>query len=138
MINILIFLAGLAVYAGYGLPGLGYLTVATLLSYSVGLLTKRFRWAMWIAVGANAVMLVLLKLRPITGMELISALGVSYFSLQLISYNVDVWKGKYPPEKNLYRFALFVTYLPHLYIGPIEHSSTLAWKIPWAEEPGRL
>ena len=120
MINILIFLAGLAVYAGYGLPGLGYLTVATLLSYSVGLLTKRFRWAMWIAVGANAVMLVLLKLRPITGMELISALGVSYFSLQLISYNVDVWKGKYPPEKNLYRFALFVTYLPHLYIGPIE------------------
>lgn len=120
MMNVLIFLAGLAVYAGYGLPGLGYLVIATLLSYGVGLLTRRLRWSMWIAVAANGVMLVLLKLRPITGMELISALGVSYFSLQLISYNVDVWKGKYPPEKNFYRFALFVTYLPHMFIGPIE------------------
>lgn len=110
----------MAVYAGYGLPGLGYLVIATLLSYGVGLLTRRLRWSMWIAVAANGVMLVLLKLRPITGMELISALGVSYFSLQLISYNVDVWKGKYPPEKNFYHFALFVTYLPHMFIGPIE------------------
>lgn len=120
MMNVFIFLAGLAVYAGYGLPALGYLAIATLLSYGVGLMTKRIRWTMWIAVVANAVMLVLLKLRPMTGMELISALGVSYFSLQLISYNVDVWKGKYPPEKNFYRFALFITYLPHMFIGPIE------------------
>ena len=120
MMNVFIFLAGLAVYAGYGLPGLVYLAIATLLSYGIALLTNRIRWAMWLAVAANAVMLVLLKLRPITGMELISALGVSYFSLQLISYNVDVWKGKYPPEKNLYRFALFITYLPHMFIGPIE------------------
>lgn len=120
MMNIFIFLAGLAIYAGYGLPGLCYLVTATLLSYVIGLLTQRFRWTMWIAVTANALMLVLLKLRPVTGMELISAMGVAYFSLQLISYNVDVWKGKYPAEKNLYRFALFVTYLPHLIIGPIE------------------
>lgn len=120
MMNVFIFLAGLAVYAGYGLPGLGYLTAAILLAYGVGLLTVRWRWTMWISVAANALMLVLLKLKPVTGMELISVLGISYFSLQLISYNVDVWKGKYPPEKNLYRFALFVTYLPHLFIGPIE------------------
>ena len=108
MMNVFIFLAGLAVYAGYGLPGLGYLAVAVLLSYGVGLLTGRLPWTAWIAVGANALMLVLLKLRPVTGMELISALGVSYFSLPLISYNVDVWKGKYPPEKNLYRFTLIL------------------------------
>ena len=120
MINILIFLAGLLIYAGYGLPGLGYLAAATLLSYGAALLTGRFRWTMWVAVAAHGAMLVLLKLQPITGMELITAMGVSYFSLQLIAYNVDVWKGKYPAEKNLYRFALYVTYLPHLFIGPIE------------------
>jgi D-alanyl-lipoteichoic acid acyltransferase DltB (MBOAT superfamily) len=118
--NIFIFLAGLLIYAGYGLPGLGYLAAATLLSYGAALLTGRFRWTMWLAVAAHGGMLVLLKLQPITGMELITAMGVSYFSLQLISYNVDVWKGKYPAEKNLYRFALYVTYLPHLFIGPIE------------------
>ena len=118
--NVFILLISLGVYATYGLPGLAYLTAATLLSYGIGLLTNRFRWMMWIPVAANALMLVLLKLRPVTGMELIGVLGVSYFSLQLISYNVDVWKGKYPAEKNLYRFALYVTYLPHLFIGPIE------------------
>ncbi len=120
MMNVFIFLAGLAVYAGYGLPGLGYLAAAVVLAYAMGLLTPRFPFAMWISVVANAGMLVLLKLQPVTGMELISAMGVSYFSLQLIAYNVDVRKGKYPPEKNFYRFALFVTYLPHLFIGPIE------------------
>ena len=98
MMNIFIFLAGLAVYAGYGIPGLCYLAAATLLSYAAALLTPRLRPMMWVSVAANALMLVLLKLQPVTGMELISAMGVSYFSLQLISYNVDVWKGKYPPE----------------------------------------
>ena len=126
MMNIFIFLAGLAVYAGYGIPGLCYLAVATLLSYAAALLTPRWRPMMWISVAANALMLVLLKLQPVTGMELISAMGVSYFSLQLISYNVDVWKGKYPPERNLYRFALYVTYLPHLFIGPIERYDRFA------------
>ncbi len=120
MMNVFIFLAGLAIYAGYGLPGLGYLTSAVVLAYAMGLLTPRFPFAMWISVVLNAGMLVLLKLQPVTGMELISAMGVSYFSLQLIAYNVDVRKGKYPPEKNFCRFALFVTYLPHLFIGPIE------------------
>lgn len=126
MMNIMIFLAGLAVYAGYGLPGLCYLAAATVLSYGTALLTPRLRPMMWVSVAANALMLVLLKLQPVTGMELISAMGVSYFSLQLISYNVDVWKGKYPPERNLYRFALYVTYLPHLFIGPIERYDRFA------------
>ena len=126
MINIFIFLAGLAVYASYGLSGLCYLAIATLLSYGIALLTPRMRPIMWVSVVANVLMLVLLKLQPVTGMELPAAMGVSYFSLQLISYNVDVWKEKYPPERNLYRFALFVTYLPHLFIGPIERYDQFA------------
>lgn len=120
IVNVLIFLAGLLVYAGYGLPGLGYLAAAVLISYGAGLLTRRFRWVTWVSVGLNAVMLTLLKLQSVTGMSLLAPLGVSYFTLQLISYNVDVFKGKYEPERNLFRFALFVTYLPHLFIGPIE------------------
>ena len=126
MMNIFIFLAGLAVYASYGLPGLCYLAVVTLLSYGAALLTPKLRFMMWISVAANALMLVLLKLQPITGMELVAAMGVSYFSLRLISYNVDVWKGKYPPERNLYRFALYVTYLPQMFLGPIERYDRFA------------
>ena len=83
MMNVFILLISLGVYATYGLPGLAYLTAATLLSYGIGLLTNRFRWMMWIPVAANALMLVLLKLRPVTGMELLAPMGVSYFSTKL-------------------------------------------------------
>lgn len=125
IMNVLIFLVGLAVYAGYGWAGFAYLACAVLLSYGAGLLTKKVKWVMWAAVGLNAVMLTLLKLQGPLGISLIAPLGVSYFTLQIISYNVDVYKGKYEPEKNLFRYALFVTYLPHLFIGPIDRYDTM-------------
>ena len=31
-----------------------------------------------------------------------------------------------------------ITYIQNLEKAMAPHSSTLAWKIPWAEEPGRL
>ena len=123
--NILIFIVGLAVYAGYGWAGFAYLAAAVLISYGAGLLTKKAKWVMWISVGLNAVMLTLLKLQGPLGISLIAPLGVSYFTLQIISYNVDVYKGKYEPERNLFRYALFVTYLPHLFIGPIDRYDTV-------------
>lgn len=123
--NVLIFIAGLLVYAGYGLSGIIYLAAAILISYGAGLLTKRCRWVMWVSVGLNALMLTLVKLQPVTGWSVLAPLGISYFTLQIISYNVDVYRGKYEPERNLYRYALFVTYLPHLFIGPIERYDTM-------------
>lgn len=126
MIHILIFLAGLLVYAGYGLDGLAYLLGATVVSYAAGLLTPRHRWVMWLCVGLNALMLLAVKLDGYTGFGILAPLGISYFTLQLISYNVDIYKEKYPPEKNLYRFALFVTYMPHLLMGPIERYDSMA------------
>jgi len=47
-------------------------------------------------------------------------MGISYFTLQLIAYNVDVYRGKYPADRNLLRYALHITYIPHIFLGPIE------------------
>ena len=66
------------------------------------------------------VALLVLKLQPLTGMEFMAPLGISYFTLQIISYHVDVYRGKYEPERNLLRYGLLVTYLPHIFLGPIE------------------
>ncbi len=120
IINILIFLVGLLVYAGYGIPGLLYLLAATLISYGIGLLIPRRRWTMWLGVGANVIMLLMMKLQPVTGISLLAVFGISYFSLQIIGYLVDIYRGKLEPEKNLFRYALFITYLPHLFVGPIQ------------------
>ena len=47
--NILIFIVGLSVYAGYGWAGFAYLAAAVLISYGAGLLTKKAKWVMWIS-----------------------------------------------------------------------------------------
>lgn len=126
IVNVLVFLIGLLVYAGYGLPGFGYLAAATVLSYAAGLLMKRWKGVMWIAVALNAGLLLLFKVQSLTGWMLPAVFGVSYFTLQIISYLVDVYKGKYEPERNFFRYAFFVTYIPHLFVGPIERFDAMS------------
>ena len=125
MMNLLILLAGLFLYASYGIWGLVWLISATLISYGLGRLIPKWKWAMHLGVTAQAVILVLLKLQPVTGMELLAPLGVSYFSLQIISYLVDVYRGTISPETNILRYSLYITYYPHLTVGPIERYSTM-------------
>ena len=120
IVNILIFLLGLAVYAGYGIPGLVYLLGATGLSYVAGLLIPRHKWVMWVSVCLNALALLAVKAQPLLGWSFVAPLGISYFTLQIIAYNADIYRGKYPPERNFFRYALHITYLPHIFIGPIE------------------
>ena len=120
MMNVLIFAAGLAVYAGYGMAGFAYLLWAVLLSYCLGLLIPKHRWVLWPGILLCAGPLALVKLQPLTGMELPAVLGISYFTLKIISYNADVYRGKYPAERNLFRYGFYVTYLPQIFLGPIE------------------
>lgn len=118
--NVLIFLAGLLIYGGYGIGGLAYLLAATVISYAAALWIPKHRWMMWVAVGANTAVLLLVKLQPVTGLAMAAPLGISYFTLQIIGYLADVYRGKYPPEGNFLRYGLYVTYLPHVFLGPIE------------------
>ncbi len=118
--NLLILIVGLAVFAGYGQAGLVYLLLATVLSYAIGLGLPKFRYLLPVSVVVQAAVLVLFKLQPVTGMELPAVMGISYFTLQTISYHVDIWRGKYEPERNILTYGLYVTYLPHIFLGPIE------------------
>ena len=126
MMNVLIFFAGLAVYAGYGLAGFAYLMCAVLISYGAGRLMTRYRWMLWVSLIIHGGVLALMKLQPLTGMEVPVVLGISYFTLKIISYNVDVYRGKYPAERNFFRYSMYVTYLPQIYQGPIERYDIFA------------
>lgn len=118
--QILILLAGLLIYAGYGIYGLCWLLAAVVVTYLAGLALPKQKWLMWPVIAVNAVLLIIIKLQPVTGFGILAPLGVSYFTLQMIAYLVDVRKEKYPPEKNFLTFALYLTYFPHLLMGPIE------------------
>ena len=46
-------------------------------------------------------------------------LGISYYTLALISYVSDIYHNRYEPEKDLLNFMLYVLYFPCLFFGPI-------------------
>lgn len=115
-----LFLAGLVLYTGYGIPGFAYLLAVTAGSFFTGLWIPKHRWLLWLCVGINTLALLLVKLQPVTGMEFAAPLGISYFTLRILSYQIDLFRGHYEPERSFLRYGLYVTYLPTLFLGPIE------------------
>ena len=120
VLRILIFLVSLLAYGSYGLPGLGCLAAAAVVSFLAARLHGKAPWLTWVSIAVIGASLVVLKLEPYTQWGLLAPLGVSYFTLRLISYNADVAKGKIAPEHNFFRFALYALYLPYMFIGPME------------------
>ena len=53
-------------------------------------------------------------------------LGISFYTLQALSYLFDVSRGTIPAEKNLFRVALFVSFFPQLVQGPISRFKDLS------------
>ena len=51
--------------------------------------------------------------------------GISFYIFQALSYVIDVYKGRVKAERNLLKYALFVSFFPQLVAGPIERSSRL-------------
>ncbi|WP_297429171.1 MBOAT family protein [Clostridium sp.] len=65
------------------------------------------------------------KIEPIM-LGLLLPLGISFYTFQSIGYLIDVYNGKYKAEKNLLKFALFVSFFPQIVQGPINRFDTLA------------
>ena len=53
-------------------------------------------------------------------------LGISFYTFQTKGYIIDVYRGKYPPEKNIFKLGLFVVFFPQLIQGPISRFDDLA------------
>ena len=51
--------------------------------------------------------------------------GISFYIFQALGYLIDVYRGTIPAERNLPRYALFVSFFPQLVAGPIERSRNL-------------
>lgn len=53
-------------------------------------------------------------------------IGMSYYTLQIISYLLDVYWGRMEAEENYFKILLFTCYFPQLIQGPISKYSELA------------
>ncbi len=61
--------------------------------------------------------------------DILLPVGISFYTFQALSYTLDVYRGKIEPEKNFFRYALFVSFFPQLVAGPIERSDHLLQQI---------
>lgn len=61
----------------------------------------------------------LFKLDEFT-LNIILPIGLSFYLFQSIGYLVDVYRGQYEAEKNFFKFALYVSYFPHVLQGPLD------------------
>lgn len=55
----------------------------------------------------------------VTQTETLAPARISYFALIVIGYITDIYWGKYAPQKNIGKFALFAGYFPQMTSGPI-------------------
>ena len=46
-------------------------------------------------------------------------IGISFYTFQALSYDIDLYRGKFPVQKNLIKFATYITMFPQLIAGPI-------------------
>ena len=60
-----------------------------------------------------------------TTFSVLLPVGISFYILQALSYTMDVYRGDVKVEKNLFKYALFVSFFPQLVAGPIERSRDL-------------
>lgn len=119
--NVLLLLASIIIYASFGIQSLLYVFFSIITTFIAAkyLKTKHKKLILSGTIIVNLAILVFLKFLPYTNLSILAPLGISYYTLQIISYLVDVYKGKYEPETNFYNFTLFIMYIPHLFIGPI-------------------
>ena len=111
---------------------------------------KKRRWLFWLGLGGTLGALLVYKYldfglysinaltralglgEPMPRVSLLQPAGISFFTFQAAGYLIDVYRGKYKPEKNFLRFALFVSFFPQLLSGPIGRGDQL---LPQYEKP---
>lgn len=96
-------------------------------------LKRKMRFVAAFAVVLNFAMLYVLKYWDFTAetigmtpLGLVLPLGVSFYIFQSVGYVIDCYRGKFEPERNLLKYALFVSFFPQMVQGPISRFHQLA------------
>lgn len=108
--------------ADYNKNKLGALFVALIVCFGFLFLFKYFN----ILVGIGQLFADIWHINNIfSGIDMILPLGISYYTFQAVGYVIDVYRNKYKPEENFFRYALFVSFFPQLIQGPISRYDDL-------------
>lgn len=66
--------------------------------------------------------------------DFVLPVGISFYTFQALGYTVDVYRNDIEPEKNIFKYALFVSFFPQLVAGPIERSKNLLLQVAHTDQ----
>lgn len=131
--NIVILLASLFFYA-WGEPKLTYVIILSILNgYISGILIDKFRGtvkskiALGISIGIDLLMLGYFKYTGFlldiigvdTALKIVLPLGISFYTFQILSYKVDVYRGEVEAQRDPLLLGAYIMMFPQLIAGPI-------------------
>jgi D-alanyl-lipoteichoic acid acyltransferase DltB (MBOAT superfamily) len=134
--NVLLLLASLFFYA-WGEPAFVFLMLLSIIvNWAIGLaMDAGGHRKMWLVISVawnlslmfvfKYLTFVLTNIDALCGTDLAGnvsislPLGISFFTFQILSYIFDLYYGRTPVQKRLYKFALYVSMFPQLVAGPI-------------------
>ena len=136
--NVVLLLSSLLFYA-WGEPLYVFLMITTIaVNYALGLLIERFRGTMlskaFLALSVVFCIGILgyfkyadffiSNFNRVTGLsvkllKIALPIGISFYTFQVLSYTIDVYRGSVEAQKNPLTLATYVTLFPQLIAGPI-------------------
>ncbi len=141
--NFTLLICSLVFYA-WGEPRLAVLMLVTVfLGYLLGLLTDKYRKYKKIFMTLSVVLSLgflayfkyvdffIENINAITNLSIpllnvALPIGISFYTFQLLSYNIDVYRGNVPAQKNFINLAAYISLFPQLIAGPIVRYSDIA------------
>lgn len=104
--------------------GIGWVWLSFVINLSILFFFKYFNFIVSDLLAGVSAVFPEWNLRPVR-LSLVLPVGISFYTFQALSYSMDVYRGDVKVERNLLRYALFVSFFPQLVAGPIERSSNL-------------
>jgi len=95
------------------------------LAVDLGLLIG-IKYTNFLIENINGILTSVANMQPISYLDIIMPLGISFYTFQTVGYLVDVYNEKYESQNNYGKFALFVGFFPQLSQGPISRYDDLS------------
>ena len=140
--NIVLLIASLFFYA-YGEPTYILIMILSIVfTYFYGLLIDRFKKYskvfLILSICTSIGLLIYFKYtnfiieninlwfsNKIDFIEVILPIGISFYTFQMLTYIIDLYKGEVKVQKNIFKLGLYITLFPQLIAGPIVRYKTI-------------
>ncbi len=146
--NFILLLASLLFYAWGEPKSILLLCLVTVLSYFSGLIQERLKEAKQLKLRKLTFIITIiliignlfvfkylgfftknLSFLSVEEITLTLPIGISFYTFQILSYNIDLYLGKIKLQKNFFYLLMYVSFFPQLIAGPIVRYETIEQEI---------